>query len=78
MSQRNVERVIGMLVTDERLRRRFALDPEATLRELVQEGLELNGCELHALEALDARGIERLAESIHPQLQKVDLHGGTR
>ncbi len=78
MSQRNVERVIGMLVTDERLRRRFALDPEATLRALVSDGLELNGCELQALAALDPSGVERLADSIHPQLQKVDLHGGTR
>jgi hypothetical protein len=78
MSQRNVERVIGRLVTDERLRRQFALDPETTLRGMVQEGLELTGCELLALVSLDPRGVERLADSIHPQLQKVDLHGGTR
>ena len=34
MSQTNVERVIGILATDEAIRRRFTQDPRATLREM--------------------------------------------
>jgi hypothetical protein len=76
MSQRSVERIIGKLVTDEAFRRRFAQEPEVVLREATEGGLELTPCELHALRALDARGLERLADAIDPRLQKTDTHGG--
>ena len=49
MSQANVERVIGRLVTDEAFRRRFAEGREALLRELVAQGFELTWCELEVL-----------------------------
>ena len=78
MSQRNVERVIGRLVTDERFRRGFAADPKGTLEELAQSGLELTWCELRALLSIDSRLVQRLADSIDPQLQKADLRGGIR
>ena len=78
MSQRNVERVIGRLVTDESLRRRFAQDPQGTLAELAACGVELTSCELAALEALDARQVERFALTLDPRLQKMDLCGGER
>lgn len=77
MSQCNVERVIGRLVTDDGFRRRFAQDPGATLRELVERGLELNACEERALAALDARRLARFAETLDPRIQKVEV-GGTR
>ena len=38
MSQRNVERVIGLLVTDEGLRHRFLADPKGTLDSLIADG----------------------------------------
>ena len=56
MSQAYVERVIGLLATDEALRRRFAEDPRATLQQLVEGGVQLNGCERHALASLDQDG----------------------
>lgn len=78
MSQRNVERVIGRLVTDERFRREFAADPRRTLQSLTQEGFELTGCELQALVTIDPRPVQRLADAINPQLQKADIQGGAR
>ncbi len=78
MSQRNVERVIGRLVTDEGFRRRFAADPQTTLEELRQCGVELNPCELRALVSVDPRLVERLADAIDPRLQKTDIQGGAR
>lgn len=76
MSQCNVERVIGRLVTDDGFRRRFTQDPAGTMRELVAEGLELNGCERRALEAIDPEPLNRFVESLHPCIQKVELLGG--
>jgi hypothetical protein len=73
MSQGNVERVIGRLVTDDGFRRRFAGDPQATLRELTASGLELNPCELRALAALDPGRISRFAEALDPRIHKVEL-----
>lgn len=76
MSQRNVENVIGRLVTDEGFRRRFAAAPRAALRELVARGVELNECELEALAAIDTRQLESFVETVAPSLQKVELQGG--
>lgn len=73
MSQRNVEQVVGRLVTDEGFRRRFAADPGAELRRLVEAGVALNPCELRALSALDLRRLESFADAIHPCIQKVEL-----
>ena len=78
MSQSNVERVIGRLVTDEEFRRRFAADPLAVLRESAANGLELTDCEVRALSALNARTVERFARALDPRIQKADLHGGER
>lgn len=75
MSQINVERVVGMLVTDEEFRRRFARAPVAVLDELATAGVELNGCERRALAALDPRAAERWARDLDPRLLKADLRG---
>lgn len=77
MSQVNVERVIGRLVTDEGFRRRFAEDPRATLQDLVTNGVELNFCELRALAAVDPRRAARFADLLHPCIQKVEIPGNT-
>ena len=76
MSQRCVERIIGLLATDEGLRARFRKDPRAALQEIVERGLELNECEFASLASLDAREIARFAESIDPRLLKIDLTDG--
>ena len=78
MSQRNVERVIGRLVTDEAFRREFAADPQAALREAAAAGAELNDCELRALATIDPREAARFAEALDPRIYKSDLRGGCR
>jgi len=78
MSQSNVERVIGRLVTDEGFRRRFGEDPLAVLRDLMASGLDLTACEFRVLSAFDPRIAARCARAIDPRIQKADLHGGER
>lgn len=76
MSQRNVERVIGMLVTDEAFRRKFAHEPHDTLLETIGCGLELTDCEMQALEAIDLASLQRFAAAIDLRLQKTEIPGG--
>ncbi len=78
MSQHNVERVIGQLVTDEGFRHRFVMDPQATLYAVMESGIELNECEREAIVSLDVRMLVRFANSIDPCLQKSDLRGGIK
>jgi hypothetical protein len=78
MSQVNVERVIGQLVTDEGVRRRFVDDPHAALRQMMECGVELTEGERSALAGLDRRELERFVESIDARLQKTDLRGDCR
>ena len=76
MSQTCVERVIGLLATDEALRRQFMADPRAVLMEMVGRGMELTPCELRSLAALDTYELARFAKVIDARLQKIDLRGG--
>jgi hypothetical protein len=76
MSQLYVERIIGVLATDEALRRRFIANPKATLLELAQRGMELTPCELGSLGSLDPQELARFAEAIDARLQKTDLQRG--
>jgi hypothetical protein len=78
MSQPNVERVIGRLVTDEEFRRRFTEDPTRVLRQWMASGLELTECEFRVLSAFDSRVAARCASVIDPRLQKADLTGGEK
>jgi hypothetical protein len=78
MSQHNVERVLGQLVTDEGFRHRFVMDPHATIYFVMEGGCELNECEREGLLSLDLRMLVRFANSIHPCLQKTDLRGGVK
>ena len=71
MSQRNVERVIGRLITDEGFRHRFANDPLAALDEMTQYGVELSGLELKALASISPDRAEQFADSIDPRIQKI-------
>jgi hypothetical protein len=79
MSQPNVERVIGQLVTDEGFRRRFEKDPQATIQLVVSEGgLDLTPGERRALAGLDAGLLARFSSAIDPRLQRIDPQGGER
>ena len=71
MAQRNVEVVIGRLVTDEAFRAMFLRDPAAALTQLVNCGYELTPLEIAALEAIDPGLWTRTAEQVDPRLQKI-------
>jgi len=78
MSQPNVERIIGLLATDEAFRREFAADPCATLQTLTDRGMRLTPCEFHALLAMNVAELARFAESIDPRIHRCDLKEGNR
>ena len=75
MSQMFVERVIGLLATDEGLRSSFEKDPGAVLAAMVEKGMDLTECERWALSRVDTRELKRFAQSVDPRLQKCDLRG---
>jgi hypothetical protein len=74
VSQRTVELIIGRLLTDEDLRRRFVADPVRTLSGLCDQGYELNRSEIHALVSTDPTLWQRTAQHIHPSLQRCTLN----
>jgi hypothetical protein len=67
---RNVELLIGRLATDPKLRRRFAANPEAVLRELSERGLELSEVELEALATTNPEAFRSLAGALDARLRK--------
>lgn len=73
MTQRNVEIVIGRLLTDEEFRQVFLDDAERALRGLVDRGIDLNQSEIAALLAIDLKLWRRAANQIDPRLQKAQL-----
>lgn len=73
MSQANVERIVGRLVTDEEFRREFRDDPERVVRALAERGLELTRAEVGALVTLDPLTFDRFADALDPRLQKASL-----
>jgi hypothetical protein len=74
MSQRNVESVIGRLVTDEAFRRRFLENPLEVLGEVIENGLDLNECERRALASMDQRALQRFAAALDARIQKCAPH----
>jgi hypothetical protein len=76
MSQINVERVIGLLVTDEAIRRQFTAGPRAFLLRMKESGMDLNPCELEALASLDPHALARFTSAVDSRLQKIDLRRG--
>jgi hypothetical protein len=73
VSHRNVEILIGRLLTDEDLRRRFIREPAATLDDFCQQGWELSQCEIGALLSRDASMWDELARRIPSKLQRCSL-----
>jgi hypothetical protein len=72
MTQRNVEQVIGRIVTDEGFRRRFEEKPFEALFEIVASGVELTTVELQALARMDPTVVTRFADALDPRIQKVE------
>jgi hypothetical protein len=73
MSQRTVQLLIGQIVTDEDLRRRFIAAPDETLAAIRNQGFELTLLEVEALLDTAPSVWERAARSIHPRLQRCSL-----
>ena len=73
MSQKTVQLLIGQIVTDEELRRRFLRQPLDTLTALRDQGIELTACEIEALVDTDLQLWNATADRIHPRLQRCSL-----
>jgi hypothetical protein len=73
MSHRTVERVIGRLLTDEELRRKFTRAPQRTLAELGEQGWELTRVEVDALLTTEIGLWPEAAARIDPRLQCCSL-----
>ena len=78
MAQRIIEILIGRLITDEEFRSQFLRDPERTLLELSDRGLELSRTEVAALVNTDPTLWARTADVIDPRLQKASLKNEVR
>ena len=61
---KNVEALLGRLATDPALRKRFARDAHALLRELAELGLELTRVEIDALATTDLHALTAFAASL--------------
>jgi hypothetical protein len=73
MSQRNVELLIGRLLTDEDLRRQFVRKPASAIEEFCRQGWELSQSEIDALAATDPTMWPELASRIPSKLQRCSL-----
>ena len=73
MSQRNVEIVIGKLVTDEALRWEFRRRPASALLRLAEHGFALTNAEADAILGLDLTALERFVGTLDERLQKASL-----
>jgi len=76
MGQRSVELLIGRLVTDDGLRRRFVVKPLETIRLARQGGLELSTTEVEALLVSPVALWAVLTVALDPRLQKARLGHG--
>ena len=75
MSQKTVQLVMGQLLTDEELRRRFVARSFDTLIELREQGYDLSADEIEALVRSDPAVWPSMARRIHPRLQRCSLRG---
>jgi hypothetical protein len=78
LAQRIIEILIGRLITDEEFRSEFLRDPERTLLELSDRGLELSRTEVAALVSTDPTLWATTADAIDPRLQKASLKNEVR
>jgi hypothetical protein len=73
MSHRNVQLMIGRLVTDEELRRKFLDAPHETLAELSDRGWDLTPSEMDALIETDTQLWNWVAVKLPSRLQRCSL-----
>lgn len=73
MSQRNVELLIGRLMTDAELRRRFVASPAFVLGDYCDQGWELSRGEIEALQEMDVGLWFLAAAGLPSRLQRCSL-----
>jgi hypothetical protein len=73
VAQRIIEMLIGRLITDEQFRTDFLQNPERTLLDVCDRGMELSRTEIAALMNTDPTLWARTADAIDPRLQKASL-----
>ena len=73
VSQRNVEILIGRLITDEAFRDAFVMNRSAALQRFQDMGYELTAVEIAAVLAVPAQWWRDVATQIDVRLQKADL-----
>lgn len=73
MTQRNVERLLGRLLTDEELRSAFIRHPEETIEELRRQGWDLTATEVEAFLSGDPAMWRDLARHVPSRLQRCSL-----
>jgi len=78
LAQRIIEMLIGRLITDEEFRGEFLTNPERTLTELSDHGLELSRTEVTALVSTDPTLWGRTADALDPRLQKASFKNVVR
>jgi hypothetical protein len=78
VTQRNIESVIGRLLTDEEFRDTFLQNPQRALADLLERGTVLSLAEIAALVSIDSELWTDAAERIDPRLQKVSLRSRSR
>ena len=76
MSQRNVELLLGRLLTDADLRRQFVRTPREAIDAFRRQGWELSEGEIDALIATDTTTWSELANGIPSRLQRCSLRSG--
>jgi len=76
MAQKNVQLVIGRILTDEEFRADFLERPIVTLASLRDRGFDLTNIEVDALARTDARLWQCGAEWIDPRIQRCRLSVG--
>jgi hypothetical protein len=73
MSQRNVELLLGRLLTDEEMRRQFVRTPVLAIEDFRRKGWELTDGEIEALSSIDATMWCELASRVPSRLQRCSL-----
>jgi len=76
MAQKNVQLVIGRILTDEEFRADFLERPIVTLASLRDRGFDLTNTEVDALAGTDARLWQCGAEWIDARIQRCRLNVG--
>ena len=73
MTHRNVETLIGRLITDSQFRRLFLENPRRVLAEFHAHGFELTTVENDALAGMDTVAMKAFAEAVDRRIQRVEL-----